>query len=302
MAQSQRTLKSPVFIAAMRLRDVAREVALILQQFPASFELTEDELVVYSWSEMDLQSAVSAIHDVVGEREFEVYKFAGKSRSKQAFYTRLAYWNTHYDHCVCVQVDKHDRHRYFVAGLVSHVQLLCEDLLPYWRRKIVRNLTPEQTKLLLAYGGSLFDSVDDCHMTLSADNNEMVVYCTQRAEAAVIEKWDSILCVIMSLSCTDLPEADTDIIAMTRLLNAIEIDNRVVMQCDQSDDRDKHQSRSEQMLVGPSYCVNTSKKTQLRLVDEDITDLCVDAIVSTIDEHGTPNTELARRIVTTGLT
>jgi hypothetical protein len=45
------------------------------------------------------------------------------------------------------------------------------------------------------------------------------------------------------------------------------------------------------MLSVSSYCVDISDKTQLRLVDADITDLCVDAIVSTIDEHGTPNTD-----------
>jgi hypothetical protein len=51
LVKVDRALKSPVFIAAMRLRDVASEVASTLKQFPASFELTDCELVVYTWRE-----------------------------------------------------------------------------------------------------------------------------------------------------------------------------------------------------------------------------------------------------------
>jgi hypothetical protein len=48
-------LQSPVFIAAMRLRDVAREVASTLKSIPASCELIEGELIVYAWQRLDLQ-------------------------------------------------------------------------------------------------------------------------------------------------------------------------------------------------------------------------------------------------------
>jgi hypothetical protein len=45
LVKVDRTFKSPVFIAAMRLRDVAREVASTLKQFPASFELIGKNLL-----------------------------------------------------------------------------------------------------------------------------------------------------------------------------------------------------------------------------------------------------------------
>jgi hypothetical protein len=164
---------------------------------------------------MDLKKVFSAIHSVVEEGQVEVYEFADNSRSKQLFYSRLADWTTQYAHSVCIQVDQKDHRIYHMAGLVKHVKLLCEDLLPYQCHKIVRSVTPSQAQLLQAYGGSLFDSADDCHMTLSGDNSEMVVYCTQRVEAEVMQKCDSILDQIVSESCTVPRDTDTDMTAMT---------------------------------------------------------------------------------------
>lgn len=102
-----RTLKWPVFIAAMRLRDVASEVASTLKQFPASFEVKSKNLVVYTWHETDSIKVFSVIYyDVVGESQGEVYAFADNSRSKQSAYSRLADWTTQYAHSVCMKVDK----------------------------------------------------------------------------------------------------------------------------------------------------------------------------------------------------
>jgi hypothetical protein len=297
-----RTPKSPIFVAAMRLRDVAREAASTLKQFPASFEVTDNELVVYTWRDADVMKVISAIDGVVQESQVEVYQFAANSRSKQFFYSRLVYWTTHCAHSVCIQVDHNDHRIYHMAGLVEHVKVLYDELLPYQCHKIVRRVTPSQAQLLQAYGDSLFDSADDCHMTLSADNNEMEVYCTQRVVVEVKQKCDSIFNQIASDSCAVTRDHDIDMTGITHLLNGIEIDNRVVIQYDQSDNRDDRESRYEAMLMCPSYCVDISDKTQLRLVDADITDLCVDAIVSTIDEHGTPNTALAEHIVAKGWT
>jgi hypothetical protein len=163
----------------------------------------------------------------------------------------------------------------------------------------VRSVTPSQAQWLQAYGDGLFDSVDDCHMTLSGDNSEMVVYCTQRVEAEVMQKCDSILGQIVSQSYTVPRDTDIDMTVITELLNGIETKHRVVIE---SDDTSDSEVLTEQMFLFPSYCVDISDKTQLRLVDADITDLCVDAIVSTIDEHGTPNTTLAKHIVAKGWT
>jgi hypothetical protein len=154
------------------------------------------------------KSCLSYYYRVVAESQVEVYEFADNSRSKQLFYSRLADWTTQYAHSVCIERDKKDRLKYHMAGLVNHVKLVCEDLLPFQCHKIVRSVTPSQAQLLQAYGGSLFDSADDCHMTLSGDNSEMVVYCTQRVEAEVMQKCDSILNQIVSESCT-VPR-DTD--------------------------------------------------------------------------------------------
>jgi hypothetical protein len=269
-----KALKSPVFIAAMRLRDVASEVASILKKVQASFELTDCEVVVYTWHRKDLKGIFSAITDVVGESQVEVYDFADNNESKQLFYSRLADWTTQYAHSVYIQVDKTNRHMYRMAGLTRYVKLLYEDLLPCQCHKIVRSVTPSQAQLLQVYGGSMFDSADDCHMTLSGDNREMVVYCTQCVEAEVIQKCANILDQRKPGNCTEPPEADSDMTAMSRLLNGIDADNRVVMQCEQSDNRVNSESKSEQMFVGPSYCVDISDNTQLRLVDADI-DKCV---------------------------
>jgi hypothetical protein len=190
-----------------------------------------------------------------------------------------------------------------MVGLVEHVKLACNDLLPFQCHKIVRRVTQTQAELLQAYGDGLFDSADDCHMTLSGDNSEMVVYCTQRVEAEVMRKCDNILSSIASRSCTVLEDTDFDMNILAHLLNGIETYNKVIIHYDQSDERDDRESGNELMSpVGPSYHVEISDKTELRLVDADITDLCVDAIVSTIDEHGTPNTKLAKRICSKGLT
>jgi hypothetical protein len=172
--------------------------------------------------------------------------------------------------------------------------------LPYQCHAVKRSVTPSQAQLLQAYGDGLFDSADECHMTLSGDNSEMVVYCTQRVEAEVIQKCDSILYNIVLDSCIVTQDTDADLNAVAILLKGIETDNKVVIQYDQSNERDGRELRSEQMLLHSSYCVDTSDKSQLRLVDADITDLCVDAIVSTVDEHGTPNTALAQYIVAKG--
>jgi hypothetical protein len=157
----------------------------------------------------------------------------------------------------------------------------------------VRSVTPAQAQLLQAYGDSLFDSADDCHMTLSADNSEMVVYCTQRDEAEVMQKCDSILDQIASEMCKVPLNTDIDITVLIALLNDKAVDIRVVINYEQPDEKDDCELMNQKVFLGPSYCVDISDKTQLRLVDADITDLCVDSIVSTIDEHGTPNTTLA---------
>jgi hypothetical protein len=124
-----RILKLPVFIAAMRLRDVASEVASKLKSIPASFELTDKEFVLYAWGDADLTKASSAIDEVVEEGKFEVYEFADNSRSKQLFHDRLADWTTQYIHSVRIEVDQKDRRIYHIVGLVKHVQLVCEDLM-----------------------------------------------------------------------------------------------------------------------------------------------------------------------------
>jgi hypothetical protein len=56
-----------VYIAAMRLPDVVLKVATKLKYIAASFELMNNELVVYTWPGIDLNRIFSTINSVVEE-------------------------------------------------------------------------------------------------------------------------------------------------------------------------------------------------------------------------------------------
>ena len=120
-------------------------------QRTASFELTDCEVVVYTWHKIDLMRVFSAINTVVEESQVEVYEFDNDSKSKQLFYGQLAEWTKQYTHSVCIEVEKTRHLKYHLAGLVKHVKLLHKHILPYDCHKIVRHVTPSQVQLLQAY-------------------------------------------------------------------------------------------------------------------------------------------------------
>jgi hypothetical protein len=266
---------------------------------------------VYTWSEKDLAQALGIMYKVVEESKVEVYVSPDRPSTHNERFSRwLVAKQSQYADSVYVAVDSINSRIYHLAGLGDQVKQLYQEFLPYQCQTVVRNVTPEQAELLNRYNGCLFAGTDtqgQCHMDVrasaSSGTSEMVVWCTQRVEAAVIQECDMFLANVTT-DKLHIAATDTDLTlllaAHTPVLGHIEVDNKVTIKQQGDDVDDVMETESADMYTGTSYCVDISDKVQLRLVEGDLTDVTTDVIVSTVDEHGRPNTALAKLVCKKG--
>ncbi len=130
-------------------------------------------------------------------------------------------------------------------------------------------------------------------------SGQIVVRGSQKAVDTVKRELDTVLSQIATDTCTVPTSADVN----KEMLNSVEHENNVIIEryiVSSANGSAAAAAASGQNDMIGQYFVGISEQLQLRIVEADLTTFSSDAIVSTIDERGYPNTQLADTICKKG--